>query len=199
MTYQIREFVDGVVPLAAVTTKGDLIAATGTAAVARVPAGSDGQVLTADAAQAAGVKWAAGGGGGGGTGVEIVSMTADHADAVALAAGVTMTTLHAGDVVGFGIGYVPEAWAGASPHLSVSGADPLVDPLIDLDLSTASAIDASGFALLPNMNQFEDLFLAPATIALILRAWQPGSGFTPIVSATGSATAVVGIYRALLA
>jgi hypothetical protein len=44
---------------AIVDAKGDLIAATGIDAVARVAVGADGQVLTADAASAAGVKWAA--------------------------------------------------------------------------------------------------------------------------------------------
>ena len=40
-----------------VDAKGDLIAATGADAVARVALGSNGQVLTADSTQAAGVKW----------------------------------------------------------------------------------------------------------------------------------------------
>jgi hypothetical protein len=41
-----------------VDAKGDLIAATGANAVARVALGSNDQVLTADSTQAAGVKWA---------------------------------------------------------------------------------------------------------------------------------------------
>jgi hypothetical protein len=44
--------------------KGDLIAATGEATADRLPAGTDGQVLTADSTQATGLKWAAGGTGG---------------------------------------------------------------------------------------------------------------------------------------
>ena len=52
------------VPSTLLTTKGDLIGRDATAPV-RVPVGADGQVLTADAASAPGVKWAAGGGGGG--------------------------------------------------------------------------------------------------------------------------------------
>jgi hypothetical protein len=50
-----------------VTTKGDIIAATGSATPARLGVGSNGQVLTADSTQSTGVKWAPGGGGGGTT------------------------------------------------------------------------------------------------------------------------------------
>jgi len=44
---------------ATLTTKGDLYAATAASTPARVGVGSDGQVLTADAASSPGVKWAA--------------------------------------------------------------------------------------------------------------------------------------------
>ena len=49
------------IPLSTVTTKGDLIAATGNAAVSRLGVGTDGQVLTADSTTTTGIKWAAGG------------------------------------------------------------------------------------------------------------------------------------------
>jgi hypothetical protein len=52
--------------LAPTTTKGDLIVHNGTDNI-RVPVGgTNGHVLTADSAEASGVKWAAAGGGGGG-------------------------------------------------------------------------------------------------------------------------------------
>lgn len=48
---------------ATLTTKGDIYAASAASTPARVGVGADGEVLTADAASAAGVKWAPGGGG----------------------------------------------------------------------------------------------------------------------------------------
>jgi len=49
--------------LSLVTTKGDILAATGSAVLARLGVGSDTQVLTADSTQTTGIKWAAGGAG----------------------------------------------------------------------------------------------------------------------------------------
>lgn len=54
------------VPKSLVDAKGDIIGASANDTPARVAVGSDGQVLTADAASAAGVKWAAAAAGGGG-------------------------------------------------------------------------------------------------------------------------------------
>jgi hypothetical protein len=47
------------IPKSTVTTKGDIIAATASATVTRVAAGTNGYILTADSTQAAGIKWAA--------------------------------------------------------------------------------------------------------------------------------------------
>jgi hypothetical protein len=44
-------------------TKGDLLVATGSTTLAKVPVGTNGHVLTADSAEAAGVKWEASSGG----------------------------------------------------------------------------------------------------------------------------------------
>jgi hypothetical protein len=56
--------VTGALQTSVATTKGDLFAATGAAAVSRVGVGTDTQVLTADSTQTTGVKWAAPTGGG---------------------------------------------------------------------------------------------------------------------------------------
>jgi hypothetical protein len=48
---------DGAIPKSIVTTKGDIIGATTSATPARVAIGTNGQVLTADSTQSAGLKW----------------------------------------------------------------------------------------------------------------------------------------------
>jgi hypothetical protein len=60
--------ITGAVQSSVATTKGDLLLATASATIARLGVGSDGWVLTADAASAGGVKWAAVSGGGGASG-----------------------------------------------------------------------------------------------------------------------------------
>lgn len=55
------------IPTSTVTTKGDLIAATGSSTVSRLGVGTNGQVLTADSTQATGLIWATPSGGGGGS------------------------------------------------------------------------------------------------------------------------------------
>ena len=48
---------DAALPKSTATAKGDLLAATGSATITRVPVGANGQVLTADSTVANGVKW----------------------------------------------------------------------------------------------------------------------------------------------
>lgn len=45
-----------------ITTKGDLLVGTGSSAIIRLGAGTDGQVLSADSSQASGLRWISGGG-----------------------------------------------------------------------------------------------------------------------------------------
>ena len=54
---------DGAIPKALVDAKGDLLVASADNTPARLAVGTDGHVLTADAAEATGVKWAAAAGG----------------------------------------------------------------------------------------------------------------------------------------
>lgn len=64
---------DDIILKSLLTTKGDLIATTGSSTPVRLGAGSDDEVLTADSAQASGVKWAAAA-----AGVTIVRKTANQ-------------------------------------------------------------------------------------------------------------------------
>lgn len=57
--------ITGAVQASLATTKGDLLAATASATLARLGVGTDGQVLTSDSAQTLGIKWANPAGGGG--------------------------------------------------------------------------------------------------------------------------------------
>jgi len=58
----VNDALDGLAP----TAKGDILVATGAGIYTRLPVGADDEVLTADAAEASGLKWATAAGGGGG-------------------------------------------------------------------------------------------------------------------------------------
>ena len=60
----LKAQIDAQIPDSLLTTKGDIIAATAASTPARLGVGTDGQVLTADAASASGVKWATSASGG---------------------------------------------------------------------------------------------------------------------------------------
>jgi len=68
------------VPVTLPDAKGDLFGATGPDAPARVPVGADGTVLTADAAQALGVKWATPAAGGGAAPALVTTLPASPSD-----------------------------------------------------------------------------------------------------------------------
>ena len=58
VTSALQTQINAQIPKSLVTTKGDLIVATGSATVVRQGIGTNGQVLTADSAEADGLKWA---------------------------------------------------------------------------------------------------------------------------------------------
>ena len=60
----LKTQIDAQIPDSLLTTKGDLIAATGASTPARLAVGANGTVLTADSAEASGVKWATSASGG---------------------------------------------------------------------------------------------------------------------------------------
>ena len=61
----LKTQIDAQIPDALLTTKGDIIAATGASTPARLAVGAtNGHVLTVDSAEATGIKWAAAAGGG---------------------------------------------------------------------------------------------------------------------------------------
>jgi len=64
-TWKKLAFEADVVMKATLTTKGDLLVATAASTPARLGVGADATVLTADSAEASGVKWAAAAGGSG--------------------------------------------------------------------------------------------------------------------------------------
>jgi hypothetical protein len=53
----LKTQIDAQIPDSLLTTKGDIIAATGASTPTRLGVGTNGQVLTADSAEATGVKW----------------------------------------------------------------------------------------------------------------------------------------------
>ena len=67
-TSSIQTQLDGKLDESTITTKGDIYAATASATLSRLGVGANTQVLTADSAEATGMKWAAASGGGSGTG-----------------------------------------------------------------------------------------------------------------------------------
>jgi hypothetical protein len=100
----LSTFVDGVqtnannrIPLSTVTTKGDLVVASGNAAVARLGVGTNNYVLTADSTATNGVKWAAQSGGGvssiTGTGNQVVASASTGAVTLSLPQSIATTSV----------------------------------------------------------------------------------------------------------
>ena len=57
VTSAVQTQINAQIPKSTVTTKGDILVATGSATIVRQGVGTDGQVLTANSAQADGIEW----------------------------------------------------------------------------------------------------------------------------------------------
>lgn len=100
-------------PLATIDAKGDLYVGIGPDSTTRLGVGVDGQVLTADAAEPTGMKWAPGGGGGGGIPESIIDAKGDLIagsapdTAVRLPVGTNGQVLSANSATGTGLQWIP--------------------------------------------------------------------------------------------
>jgi hypothetical protein len=109
--------VSGAIPNATLTTKGDLIAASGASTPVRTPVGLNGQVLTADSTATAGVSWQTGTGGGGSGG--ITSLTSAD-DTILVGGSATAPTLAVGTIVEAQVDGLPADLAGKLTALSAA-------------------------------------------------------------------------------
>ena len=102
------------IPLSTVTAKGDLIAATGSAAVSPLPVGTDGQILSASSGATTGLAW-----------IDQTAVTSDNAARIrTLVRNATVSTIAKGSVV----------------YLKSSSG---LVPTVELALATADATSAN--------------------------------------------------------
>jgi len=88
MTISRIPSVEGGIQPTLLTAKGDLISATAASTVARLPVGSDTQILVADSTASTGLKWATPGGG-----MTLISTTALSGASTTISFGSTYTNL----------------------------------------------------------------------------------------------------------
>lgn len=139
-----------------VDAKGDLIAGTAADTVARLGVGSNGQVLTADSAQAAGLKWAAAAGGPVTTVNALGSLGATKTlgdpstygmQAGTLTANTNITVPAAVVGASFTLKLVQDATGGRTPTFTPTGADLLALPAGSISwVTTANAENLLAFS-----------------------------------------------------
>lgn len=186
-------------------TKGDLLTAPGGASLNKLAVGTDGFVLTADAASTNGVKWAAGGGGGGATialdnlasvaiNTTLVSDT-DNTDDLGTSAKKWKDLYLAGNITGLGvanrIGTPGTNDANADTMMTASGptkraltlqgsrAQGNQDPLFAITDFTTGAnvfrIASDGTILSNNLNIVSNTFLLPQNFNLAFSTANAGT------------------------
>lgn len=152
----------GAVASSIVDVKGDLIAATAADTVARLPVGSNGQVLTADSAQSTGLRWAAAGAGVATDTIwdvkgDVVAATGADA-AVRVAVGANGTVLTADSAQSAGVKWAsPDAWtylvatgdsasgdAGATVNIAGLSVTNLPDGLYEFNIVVRATTQTAG-------------------------------------------------------
>jgi hypothetical protein len=160
---QMKTNADAAIAKSIVTTKGDLIAATGTSTPARLAVGTNGQVLTADSAEASGVKWATSASGGmtllstttlSGASTTISSISGSYVNLFVIISGITSstnnypilrpnngTTLFTGAITTSTTGTVSNIFRG-----EVNLVAPSLDAYLNSNSNTISTITISNYA-----------------------------------------------------
>lgn len=139
--------------------KGDLAAGTGANTAAKVTVGSNGDVLTADSAEATGVKWAAPAASGAPTDATYVTLTSNgtltNERTLTAGTGITLTDGGAGSTVTAAVNsretLTTVAATGATETLDVSTAnvfDITLDAACELTFSGSAASVANSFTLI---------------------------------------------------
>ena len=140
------------VPKALVDAKGDVLAGTGADALARVAVGSDGQVLTADAAAAAGVKWATPAAGGSGIPPTLIDAKGDliagsaNDTAARVAVGSDGQVLTADAASAAGVKWATPSAGGGGVAAPASGTR---IPLIASDAANTAQLQAGWLNMIP--------------------------------------------------
>lgn len=105
------------------TTKGDILSATGSATPARLPVGSNGQILIADSAAAGGLTWTnAPSGGGSGTVGTVINSGTPASTAVPVYSGTTGTNITPSSVTISAGAVTATSFSGAGTGLTGTGS-----------------------------------------------------------------------------